>query len=328
MSNQSVRLCMIGAGGHASKQMYPCFYQLKNVAIVANCDLDLERASRVGLQHGVSRQYSDWREMLNQEQPDGVMVCIGDTMHAQLAQDIMRAGYHVYVEKPHAPNAAASLAMLQCSEETGKLCMGAYKKRYTPAFLKAQQIYSQDSFGDICLVQAYRAMGGNDRQDGGFHWQWGCHIIDSMTWIGGPVQSVHAIKNKNDYRATCINLQYVSGAVGNLIMASPGGNWEEVRVLGSGMNAVSVKDGLSCTAYHGNDPSDGFTPSFAASGNSSDLQGFRGEMQAFIDAIQNAEKPEADISKIHHTAEIYEAIVRSLDSGAVEAVERAAEVLA
>ena len=327
MSKDPVRLCMIGAGGHASAQIYPCFYQLNNVEIVANCDLDLQRARSIGRQHGIAAHYDDWRTMLEREQPDGVMVCINDKMHARLAQDIMQAGCHVYVEKPHAPDVQSSLAMLHCSEATNKICMGAYKKRYTPAFLKARSIYSQETFGDICLVQGYRAMGGNNQQANGFHWQWGCHMIDAMTWIGGPIHSVHAIKNSSDYRASCINLSYASGAVGNLILASPGGNWEEVRVLGTGMNAVVVKDGLSCTAFQGNDPCDGFTPSFAASGNSSDLQGFRGEMQAFIDAISSGQKPDAAIQHIHHTVEIYEALTRSLASGEIEPVQRMQEAV-
>ncbi len=321
MSKQAVRLCMIGAGAHASAQIYPCFFQLNNVEIVANCDLDLERARSIGSQHGVHRHYQDWREMLTAENPDGVMLCIGDKAHASLSQEIMEAGYHVYVEKPHAPNLVASMEMLRASEVTQKICMGAYKKRYTPAFLKAREFYTKEEFGDICLVQGYRAMGGNNQVAGGFHWQWGCHMIDAMTWIGGPIKEVHAIKNEKDYRATCINLRYVNGAVGNLILASPGGNWEEVRVLGTGMNAVSVKDGLFCTAYQGNDPCGGFTPSFSASGNSSDLQGFRGEMQAFIDAIANGRKPDGDIRDLCHTAAIYEAIVRSIDSAQPERVE-------
>lgn len=321
MSENPVRLCMIGAGGHAAAQIYPCLYQLRGVAVLANCDLDLQRARRIGQQHGIQRHYADWREMLAVEEPDGVMVCVGDQTHAVLAQDIMRAACHVYVEKPHAPSLTASRDMLAVKEATGKICMGAYKKRYTPAFLRARAIYTASDFGEICLVQGYRAVGGSDKKDGAFHWQWGCHMIDAMCWIAGPIERVHAVKSHNDYRATCINLNYASGAVGNLILASPGGNWEEVRVLGHGMNAVTIKDGWSCTAWRGNDPCAGFTPSFAASGNSSDLQGFRGEMQAFIDAIATDTDPDGSIADLCHTVAVYEAIVRSITSGQPENVE-------
>ncbi|NRA36794.1 MAG: Gfo/Idh/MocA family oxidoreductase [Planctomycetes bacterium] len=329
MSTDTVRLCMIGAGAHASAQIYPCFYQLENVDIVANCDLDLQRAELIGKQHGVHKHYSDWKEMVAAENPDGVMICVGAQAHAALSVEIMQAGYHVMVEKPHAPSLEASKNMIAVSQATEKICMAAYKKRYTPAFLKAQEIFTADDFGDICLVQGYRAMGGNNQQNDAFHWAWGSHIIDAMVWIGGDIEKVHAIKNSSDYRATCINLNYASGAVGSLILASPGGNWEEIRVLGTGMNAVTIKDGFSCTAWQGNDPCDGFTPSFAASGNSSDLQGFRGEMQAFADAIANKETPDANIAVITHSMAVYEAIARSIASGQIEDVEKteAAEVM-
>jgi hypothetical protein len=41
-----VKLCLIGAGGHSTRNIYPSLYRLEGVSIAANCDLreDVARA--------------------------------------------------------------------------------------------------------------------------------------------------------------------------------------------------------------------------------------------------------------------------------------------
>ncbi len=228
MADDLVRLCMIGAGAHSSRNMYPVFYLLAPEAeVVANCDLDLEKARGIGRRFGIERHYADWREMLGTERPDGVMVCIGDRAHAELSVQIMEAGYHVYVEKPHAPSLEASKAMLAASKDTARVCMVAFKKRFGPAYRKARRIIASEEFGRPTLIQMYRGKGGRGEAGSGWLWQWGCHTTDLITYLFGPVESVQAFKNSRDWSAVSANMRFVSGAAGNLIYCSPGGNWED-----------------------------------------------------------------------------------------------------
>jgi len=315
-----IRICMIGAGKHATAQIYPLFPGLSKARVVANCDLNVAQARDVGGRHGITHHYDSWKDMVAAEQPHGVMVCTGDRGHAELAPLIMQAGYHVMVEKPHAPDLAASQRMLEVSLATGRVCMGAYKKRYTPAYLKAREAIRSTSFGQPCLATLYRAMGGNNQTQPGYLWQWGCHAIDLMPWLLGPVASLQAIRTHDDWRAVSVNLRFVSGAVGSLVLASPGGNWEELTVIGSGMAAVRVRDGLFTTVHNGNEPCDGHHPSFSSSNDGSRLTGFRGELDAFISACADGVRPDSDITRIHHTIAIHTALRRSLDSGNSEEI--------
>jgi predicted dehydrogenase len=138
----------------------------------------------------------------------------------------------------------------------------------------------------------------------------------------GPAAEVHAVRYAEDWRAVTANIVFENGSIGSLTLATPGGNWEELTILGSEMNAVKIKDGIYCTIYSGNDPCGGHTPSFAASGNGSRLMGFVGEFQEFIDAIAEERTPEASIEKVTDSIALYEAIVRSLEKGSPETVER------
>ena len=87
-----VRLCMIGAGRHSSRNMYPYFHYLEDTQVVANADLDLAKAERIAAPFGIPRSYTDYVEMLDREQPDGVMACVSAAFHAEVAADVMRRG--------------------------------------------------------------------------------------------------------------------------------------------------------------------------------------------------------------------------------------------
>lgn len=72
------------------------------VDVVALCDIDATRLAEAAKIHPHARLYRDWREMLDKEEKDidSVNVAIPDHMHAPVAMSAIRAGKHVYCEKP------------------------------------------------------------------------------------------------------------------------------------------------------------------------------------------------------------------------------------
>src|SRR4051794_36645281 len=119
------RLCVVGAGSHATRRIYP-YLGAAGAQLVGVCDLDREKAERNARRFG-GTPYDALEPMLEAEQPDGVIVCIGPNAHAELAPIVMRRGIPVYTEKPPAATAAAALAVARVSQETGVLCTTAFK---------------------------------------------------------------------------------------------------------------------------------------------------------------------------------------------------------
>jgi predicted dehydrogenase len=72
------------------------------VRIAALCDVDRNRLRAAGARAGDARLYTDWREMLAKEgdRIDSVNVAIPDHMHAAVTVSALRAGKHVYCQKP------------------------------------------------------------------------------------------------------------------------------------------------------------------------------------------------------------------------------------
>jgi predicted dehydrogenase len=82
-------------------------YNLGNVTsenIVALCDVDTNRAGKAREEHPKAAFYQDFRKLLDQKDIDAVVVATPDHMHAIPALMAMRAGKHVYCEKPLAHN--------------------------------------------------------------------------------------------------------------------------------------------------------------------------------------------------------------------------------
>jgi len=319
-----VRLCMIGAGKHAALNIYPYFHFLAGEAeVAANCDLELERARALGRRFGIERHYDDYERMVEEEQPDGVLVCIGDRAHAELAIELMERGFDVYTEKPHAPDLATSKRMLETAQATGRICMGAYKKRFGPAYRQAKRIIESEGFGRPTALRMMRSKGGRTEQQGGWLWQWGCHVTDLAHYLFGPVAEVQAWKTAESYGGISMNMRFVSGAVGNLMYLSPGPNWEQVFAVGEAMESVEVVNSIDLTHYRGNAPVDGHKPSFVAGYTQGSVEmGFVGELREFVASIREGRQPEANIASSTHTAALHEAMTASLASGAPAAVEQ------
>lgn len=87
----------IGVGGMG-------FGDLQNLAsenIVALCDVDHDYAARAFQQYPNAKVYTDYREMLEKQKDiDAVLIATPDHTHAVITMAALRAGKHVYCEKP------------------------------------------------------------------------------------------------------------------------------------------------------------------------------------------------------------------------------------
>ncbi len=324
--SDDLRLCMIGAGRHASKNVYPCFSFLQRASIVANCDLDEERARTQALLHGIPSTYTDYADMVDKERPDGVLICVGPNFHAETAIELMQRGYHVYTEKPPAVNSAQCRQVMAVQQQTGKICMTAFKKRYAPAYVKTKALVEDPEFGEPALLSILRTSGhyGNtDDPRSQYILDSAVHAIDLASYLFGHVLSVSATtKPPANY---AISLHFANGAVGTLSLTdrmSYQRGWEETTVIGTEGICVQVDNSVEMVAYHYDQPIASHKPEFVA-GNSHSLveMGFVDELQAFVKAIATNQVPVSGIHESAHTMVIIEAVQRAAASGTVVQVQ-------
>jgi predicted dehydrogenase len=183
------------------------------VRLDAVCDVDPGRiegrdtvTGNIGVGNGVDlssyARYSDYCEMLRNENLDYVDIALPTFLHAQAAIASMEAGCHVLCEKPMARTTEQCEAMIATSRRTTRTLMTAHCLRFWPAYEYLKEYVDKRTFGDI--VSAYFFRGGGTPK-----WSWqnwllnkdlsgGClldqhvHDVDMVQWLFGMPQAVSA----------------------------------------------------------------------------------------------------------------------------------------
>lgn len=95
--NEKLNVAGIGVGGMGRSNLKQC----SDENIVALCDVDQDYAAKTFQEYPKAKVYRDFREMLDKEKGiDAVIIATPDHTHAVIAMAAIRAGKHVYVQKP------------------------------------------------------------------------------------------------------------------------------------------------------------------------------------------------------------------------------------
>lgn len=118
-ANNNIQIALIGAGGMGSEDTNTALKH-DGVKLVAVCDLydgHLERAKeRWGKDLFTTKQY---KEILARKDVDAVIIGTPDHWHKQISIDAMRAGKHVYCEKPMVHSIDEGPDVIKVQKETG-----------------------------------------------------------------------------------------------------------------------------------------------------------------------------------------------------------------
>ena len=176
-----VNVGIIGCGGIANGKHMPNLAKVKEVRMVAFCDLKIERAQKAAEQYGTpdAKVYTDYKELLKDESIEVVHVLTPNREHADITIDALYAGKHVMCEKPMAKSAADAKRMVEAAEATGKKLTIGYQHRQKPQSQYAKTVIENGDLGEIyyanCL--AIRRRGTPN---------WGV-FLDEDAQGGGPI---------------------------------------------------------------------------------------------------------------------------------------------
>ncbi len=261
-ADNRIRAGFIGCGSHSFRNIYPTF-QFAGVNLVATCDLDSGKAAAYAKLFGADRSYSDHREMLASEDLDAVFIVTnydsdGSPRFMRLAQECMKAGCHVWVEKPPSASVAEVEETIRVSRETGKFVLVGLKKCFFPAVEKAREITQRPEFGPIntIYVRYPQSIPTREEMDCGVanghvrgfldHL---VHPMSIMNYIGGRARSVYF--DRSDHAGGFGLFRFESGALGTIHFAagqSGTSPLERLEVIGRGANVV-VDNGIKLTYY-------------------------------------------------------------------------------
>jgi len=158
----SERIVLGGIGiGRRGTYDLGCFLQQADVQFVAVCDV--KEARRVAVKKIADDQYGnddcatyrDYRELLDRNDIDSVLIATGPNWHATMAIETARAGKDMYCEKPCTKNISQSLLLAETMRRCGRVFQAGTQRRNLPHFAFACELARTGRLGKLRRVYAH-----------------------------------------------------------------------------------------------------------------------------------------------------------------------------
>jgi len=143
-----VRIGIVGVGliGQTHLSNYA---KIQDAEVVAVCDINEQAAQAVASQFGIPDVYTDFRELLKRDDIDAIDVCLHNNFHAPVTNEALKAGKHVYCEKPIAGTYFDGVTMLETAKETGKMLHIQLNTLYKKETKAAKALIEEGSLGKL-----------------------------------------------------------------------------------------------------------------------------------------------------------------------------------
>jgi len=205
--------------------------QIKNATLVAVCDIDEEKAKKLGEQFSVP-YYKDMDEMVRAEQAiDVVSVLTESGFHAEHVINLAKYGKHIVVEKPMALTIDDADDMIMACQKNNCRLFVVKQNRFNVPVIKLKEALDSGRLGRLfmgtvrvrwCRPQEYYDQApwrGTWAMDGGVLTNQASHHVDLLEYMMGRVDSVYAkgIKALADIEAedtAAVILKFRNGGIG------------------------------------------------------------------------------------------------------------------
>jgi predicted dehydrogenase len=148
-TSKTWRVAFFGAGTIVQRGHIPAFQRIPNVETVAICDVNLARAQVVADEHKIPHVYSDYETLLNDVQPDIVVVATPNVFHKPMTLAALEAGAHVLCEKPLALTYTDAKLMMDKAAEVGRVLTVGTHYRWSAPMRAAKTHVDAGFFGEI-----------------------------------------------------------------------------------------------------------------------------------------------------------------------------------
>ncbi|MFC5470275.1 Gfo/Idh/MocA family protein [Cohnella suwonensis] len=197
----TLKVGVIGTGGIFKGAHLPGWLSHKEVEIVAFCDAFKASAEAAAKDFPDAKVYDDYKELLADQSIDIVGISTPNLYHSEIAIAALRAGKHVFCEKPDAVNPIEAQKMADAAKASGKQLMTMRNNRFTPEAQYMKRIIDEGRMGDLYMGRCgwirRRGIPGRggwfttkELSGGGPLIDLGVHMIDMAMWLAGNPKPV------------------------------------------------------------------------------------------------------------------------------------------
>jgi predicted dehydrogenase/threonine dehydrogenase-like Zn-dependent dehydrogenase len=247
-------IALIGAGNLARWAHLPNIQKIPNSSLRAIHSNSGVRGKGYGIRFGAAYCTTDYKQILKDPEVDLVFITSRNQYHGPQALEALRAGKHVFVEKPMAITEEECRDLVHASKVTGCHLTVGFNRRFAPFYkpLKAQLAKRNSPAVIGCRVNSPGISGAYWMADpaiGGAILGEACHFVDLMYWLldAEPVSvSAYTLPTgKQDpvgENNMVASFQFADGSIGNLTYCTIGSRTsggERVEVFMQGLGVIT-----------------------------------------------------------------------------------------
>ena len=204
----AIRWGLIGCGDISRKRVAPALRDLPNCDFVAVSRANFELADSFAKEFGARRSYQHWQDLVADQEIDAVYIATPVYLHAEQTITAAAAGKHVLCEKPMAINVKECDRMIEAGRNNNVKLGIAYYRHFYPAIARIKEIIARGEIGQpvIAQINAFewfdpepsnprRWLIDKEQAGGGPMFDFGCHRIEVLLNILGPITHSSAILN-------------------------------------------------------------------------------------------------------------------------------------
>ena len=288
--------------------------------------------------------YSDHRQLLEREKPDGIVVASPNALHLAMTLDCVERGVPVLVEKPVTDTVASALRLQKAVQRSGVPVLVGHHRRHNPMIKAARDSIADGRIGRLTAVVGLWLL---KKPDDYFDIAWRrepgggpvlinlVHDIDNLRFICGEIVEVQALVSNKVRRfavedTAALLLNFANGAIGTVTVsdATPAPwSWE----LSSGENAAYPRQNQPCYLFAGTEgslslpamqlwsypgPSGWHAPLARAHVSAATLDPLVEQLRHFLAVIASCETPLISVEDAIGTIAVVEAVRETARTGA------------
>lgn len=259
-----VRLAIVGCGAIAELGHLPAAARAPEVEITLLVDRDADRARYLADRFGIARTSTDLAEVA--DHAEAACIALPHHLHRPVTETLVGQGVHVLIEKPLATSIADCEAMVDAAGRAQRVLAVAMARRFCPSSRFLKQIVDSGMLGEIERFEVVSGVGDSwpaqslyllraAESGGGVLMANGCHDLDILTWLLGPVGPLDCrIDSAFGLEGNCrIDCTMESGATGSVELSRTRTLANLIRLEGKkgSVEAPLMGDSVSITPVGG-----------------------------------------------------------------------------
>jgi predicted dehydrogenase len=326
MTNVAVVGC-----GYWGPNLVRNFESLDDCRVAMICDRDEKRLAHMSHFYPRAEITTDVERVKANKEVQGVVVATPVRTHYPLAMQFLKAGKHVFVEKPMAASVRECADMAAAAKAAGVQVMVGHTFVYTAAVRRIREIVQSGEIGEVLYIAARRLNLGLFQKDVSVAWDLAPHDISIILYVTGKMPRVvncqgSARVRRDIYDVVTVSMQFDDGT-----FATVHSSWIDPRKI----REITIVGSKKMIVYDDNEPLEKLKiydkrvevpphydtfAEFTYSYHYGDMQApylkqyepLRLECQTFVDCIRNGTPSESGAEEGTKVVRVLEAADKSL----------------